>query len=287
MTRIADLLAERRTLSFEFFPPKTAEAEAQLRAALDELSPLSPDFVSVTYGALGSTRDTTRAIVIDLNRTRPFPAMAHLTCVGHSRDDIRRLLDGYAEHGVDNILALSGDPPADGSDPGGEFRYAIELLELVRAHPHRFSVGVAAHPELHPRSRGDRRSDRKHLAAKLERADFAITQFFFEPEHFWRMLDELTEAGCRKPVLPGVMPFLSVAGVRRMAAMNGSRIPAALEARLDVADGDPKAVRRLGVEVAVDLCRSLWADERVRGLHLYALNRSRSVTEIVRALGLR
>src|SRR5690606_8246902 len=215
--RIRDLLAAGRTLSFEFFPPRTDEAERQLEKAIHELAPLRPSFVSVTYGAGGSTRDRTRDIVVEICRTQPFPAMAHLTCTGHTRDEITALLDDYAANGVCNILALAGDPPADGSDPGGDFTYAlepdelvrahpgdprdeitallddyaangvcnilalagdppadgsdpggdftyaIELVELVRAHPGDFSVGVAAHPELHPRSRGDREADRRHL----------------------------------------------------------------------------------------------------------------------------
>src|SRR5690606_25897202 len=143
-------------------------------------------------------------------------------------DEITALLDDYAAHGVCNILALAGDPPADGSDPGGDFTYAIELVELVRAHPGDFSVGVAAHPELHPRSRGDREADRRHLAEKLSLADFAITQFFYDVDDYLRMLDELAALGCEKPVLPGVMPpgAASLSGLKRMAAMNGSVIPA-------------------------------------------------------------
>lgn len=285
MTHISDLLDEGQTLSFEFFPPKNPQMAKQLMAALDELAPLEPNFVSVTYGALGSTRDTTREIVVDVNRRFSFPAMAHLTCVGHRRSEIADLLAGYAAAGVENILALAGDPPADGSDPGGEFTYAMELVEIVR-EAGGFSVGVAAHPELHPRSDGDRDRDRLHLAAKLRAADFGITQFFFDVEPYLTMRDELAEAGCDTPVIPGVMPFISVSGVRRMAAMNGTAIPGWLSEKLDRVDGDPEAVRRLGVEVAASLSQELLGED-VPGLHLYALNRSESVTEIVKELGLR
>src|ERR687891_41702 len=186
-SKIVDLLATGRTLSFEFFPPKNDEAERQLEKTIHELAPLRPSFVSVTYGARGSTRDRTRDIVLQVNREQAFPAMAHLTCVGHNRSQVVDLLDEYAAGGVENILALGGDPPADGSDPGGDFTHAIELVELVREHPAPFSVGVAAHPELHPRP-GDGRGDRRNLAAKLQMADFAITQFFFRVEEYARML---------------------------------------------------------------------------------------------------
>ena len=284
--KIADLLAAGRTLSFEFFPPKTDEAERQLEKTIHELAPLPPSFVSVTYGAGGSTRDRTRDIVIDVNRGQPFPAMAHLTCSGHTRSQIVALLDEYAAAGVHNILALAGDPPADGSDPGGDFTYATELVSLVRAHPGGFSIGVAAHPELHPRSGGDREADRRFLAAKLEAADFGVTQFFFEAGDYLRMVDDLAALGCTTPVLPGIMPPIHVAGLIRMATMNGSVLPPPLMARLEPVADDLDAVRDIGVEVATDLSRRV-LDAGAPGLHLYALNRSASVLRIVENLGLR
>jgi len=284
--KIADLLAAGRTLSFEFFPPKSDEAQRQLEKTIHELAPLRPSFVSVTYGAGGSTRDRTRDIVVDVNRTQPFPAMAHLTCSGHTRPQITDLLDEYAAGGVHNILALAGDPPADGSDPGGDFTYALELVDLVRRHPGDFSVGVAAHPELHPRAAGDRAADRRHLATKLAAADFGITQFFFVADDYLRMVDELDQLGCTTPVLPGIMPAVNVAGLVRMATMNGSVVPADLLARLEAVADDPDAVRDIGVEVATDLAARL-LDAGAPGLHLYALNRSASVLRIVDALGLR
>jgi methylenetetrahydrofolate reductase (NADPH) len=198
---------------------------------------------------------------------------------------VRALLDEYQAGGVRNILALAGDPPTDGSDPGGDFTYAIELVELVREHPAGFSVGVAAAPELHPRSGGDRAFDRRHLAAKLALADFGITNFFFEADDHLRMLDELADLGCTTPVLPGVMPVVNVAGITRMAAMNGSVIPAGVLARLEAVADDPDAVRDVGIEVATDLCQRL-LDAGMPGLHLYALNRSASVLRIVANLGL-
>jgi methylenetetrahydrofolate reductase (NADPH) len=286
--KIADLLVAGPTLSFEFFPPKTDEAERQLEKTIHELAPLRPSFVSVTYGAGGSTRDRTRDIVVRVNSEQPFPAMAHLTCSGHTRGEITELLDEYAAAGVHNILALAGDPPADGSDPGGDFTFATDLVELVRAHPGGFSIGVAAHPELHPRSVGDRSGDRRHLARKLAMADFAITQFFFDIDDYLRMVDELADLGSTTPVLPGIMPPGAgpLTGLKRMAAMNGSVIPAPLLDRLDAVADDAAALRDIGVEVASDLCRRL-LDAGAPGVHLYALNRSASVVRIIDNLGLR
>ena len=284
MTRIADLLDAGPTLSFELFPPKTDEAERALEKCVAELAELRPSFVSVTYGALGSTRERTRDVVVRINREQAFPAMPHLTCVGHPRADIAELLDNYAANGIENILALGGDPPADGSHPGGDFEHAIELVEQVRAHPGGFSVGVAAHPEVHPRS-PDRASDRRHLAAKLAAADFAMTQFFFVVDDYLRLVDELAELGCDQPVLPGVMPVVSVTGVQRMAAMNGTVIPPALLERLLAVEDQPDEVAKIGIEVATELGAALLAED-APGLHLYALNRSAGVRQIHANLGL-
>lgn len=285
MTRIADLLEAGPTLSFELFPPKTDEAETALEKCVLELAELRPSFVSVTYGALGSTRERTRDVVTRINAEQAFPAMPHLTCVGHTRRDIAELLDQYAARGIENILALGGDPPADGSDPHGDYLHAIELVEQVRAHPARFSIGVAAHPEVHPRS-PDRHTDRRHLAAKLEAADFAMTQFFFDTDDYLRLIDELSELGCDKPVLPGIMPIASVKGLQRMAAMNGSAIPPALLERLLPVEGDVAEVVKIGIDVATQLGAALLAED-APGLHLYALNRSESVRRIHANLGLR
>jgi methylenetetrahydrofolate reductase (NADH) len=284
MARIADLLQAGRTRSFEFFPPKTDEMERQLDKTLADLALLSPSFVSVTYGALGSTRDRTRDVVLRMNREQTFPCMAHLTCVGHTRDDIARLLDEYAGAGVENILALGGDPPADGSDPGGDYAYAVELVDTIRAHPAGFCIGVAAHPELHPRS-VDRRSDRQRLAEKLEAADFGVTQFFFDADDYFRMVDELDSLGCRTPVVPGIMPILTIAGVKRMAAMNGSVIPPALLERLEAVEDDADAIVDIGVEAATALCAEM-IEANAPGLHLYALNQAASARRIYDNLGL-
>jgi methylenetetrahydrofolate reductase (NADPH) len=285
--RIIDQLATGPTLSFEFFPPKNDEAQRQLEKTIHELAPLRPSFVSVTCGAFGQTHDRTRDVVIEINREQSFPAMAHLTCVGNTREQVVGLLEDYAAAGVRNILALAGDPPADGSDPGGDFTYALELVELVRDHPGDFSVGVAAHPELHPRSEGDRAQDRRNLAIKLAAADFGITQFFFQLDDYLRMIDELAELGCTTPVLPGVMPpgVAPLSGLMRMATMNGSVVPAGLIARLEEAGDEIEARRDIAVDVATELGRRL-LDAGAPGLHLYALNRSEAVLRIVDNLGL-
>jgi methylenetetrahydrofolate reductase (NADPH) len=269
MTRIGDLLAARRTLSFEFFPPKTDEGVRSLYAVLDELARHDPAFVSVTYGAGGTTTHRTRGIVLDFNATRPFPAMPHLTCMSHTKAEVVELLQDYRSHGIDNILALAGDPPADGSPPAGEFNYALELVDVVREQGD-FSIGVAAFPEIHPRSR-DRDDDRRHLARKLEAADFAITQFFYDPDDYRRLVDELDALGVRKPVIPGVFPPANPASVRRFAAVNGSRTPDDLLDRIDAAD--PDDALSMAVDVASQLSSDL-LDAGAPGIHIYAMNRS-------------
>lgn len=285
MTRIAELLAKGTSWSFEFFPPKTPQAQEAFDGAVSELALLEPTFVSITYGALGSTRDTTRDLVVRVDGEQSFPAMPHLTCVGHTRVELVALLTAYRDHGVHNVLALAGDPPADGSPADGDFTYATELIDLVREIDPEFSIGVAAFPELHPRS-PDAATDRRHLADKLRQADFGISQFFFEAEHYRRMVAELAELGCETPVLPGVMPFVSVAGTRRMAAMNGAHIPDALQARMDEVDGDPEATRALGVAFAAELVAEL-LDLGVPGIHLYAMNKAQSIQDIYDRLGLK
>ena len=282
MTRIADLLARGQTWSFEFFPPKTPEGMASFDAAVADLAALDPSFVSITYGAGGKARDTTHDLVLRVDEEQAFPAMPHLTCVGHTRAELVELIESYRDHGIENILALAGDPPADGSEACGDFTYATELVELVRSIGD-FSVAVAAFPEVHPRS-ADRRSDRERLAAKLAMADFGMTQFFWTADHYALMLEELDALGCGTPVLPGVMPFVSVPGARRMSAMNNTAIPTWLQERMDAVDGDAEATRKLGVEVATQLVADL-LEQGVPGIHLYAMNRATSIQEIYANLG--
>jgi methylenetetrahydrofolate reductase (NADPH) len=290
MTRIGDLLAEGPTLSVECFPPKTAEGVAGLESALDDVEALQtspwPDrhkgvsFVSVTYGAGGTTRDRTRDLVVGIESGRSFPAMPHLTCMGHTRAEIDELLADYAANGIANVLALAGDPPADGSEPAGDFRHAMELVEAIRAAGD-FSVGVAAHPELHPRS-PDRASDRRFLAEKLDAADFGITQFFFDASDYFRMVEELSALGCTTPVLPGVMPLLNPATVERFAGMAGAAFPTALAERVE-ATTSPEDRLAVVADAAAELCVEL-LEGGVPGLHLYFLNRSDVATAVFERL---
>jgi methylenetetrahydrofolate reductase (NADPH) len=287
MARIADLLAVGPTFSFEFFPPRTEEAERALEQALAELEPLRPSFVSVTYGAGGSTRERTRDIVARINRDTSMTAMAHLTCAGHTRAELTEIITGYRAEGLENILALAGDAPSTTTGeqpPPADFRYATELVELVRSLGD-FCVGVAAHPELHPRSAGDRAADRDRLAAKLAAADFAITQFFFTTEPYLRMVEELADRDVTAPVIPGVMPVTNVSQVERFAQLSGSAFPSELAERLHAVADRPDDVRRIGVEVATKLCQDL-LDAGVPGLHFYTLNRSTATREIYANLGL-
>ena len=282
MARIADLLAAGRTFSFEFFPPKTDGAQLSLGRAIGELEPLAPSFVSVTYGAGGSTRQRTHAVVSWMRKETTLTPMAHLTCQGHVRSEIREILDDYATDGVENILALGGDIPTDGEPAPSDYTYASDLLEDVVADG-RFSVGIAAHPELHPRS-PDRATDRKFLAAKLSRADFAITQFFFDLDVYVQMVNELADLGVTKPILPGIMPVTNKSQIRRMAELSGAAFPAWLAERLDRTD-DAEEIRRIGVDAATELCEGL-LDAGAPGLHFYTMNRSTATREIYANLGL-
>ena len=282
MARISDLIAAGRTYSFEFFPPQTQAAQISLGRAIAELSPLAPSFVSVTYGAGGSTRERTREVVTWVRKETDITPMAHLTCQGHRRSEIKEILDNYAEAGVENILALGGDVPLDGEVQPSNYTFASDLLDDVLADG-RFSVGVAAHPELHPRS-PDRATDRRYLAAKLGSSDFAITQFFFEVDVYVRMVDELRALGVDKPVLPGIMPVTNKSQILRMAAMSGAAFPEWLAQRLEAFE-DPEDIRRVGVEAATELGQAL-LDAGAPGLHFYTLNRSTATREIYANLGL-
>ncbi len=284
MARIADLLAQGRTFSFEFFPPKTDGAQLTLGRTIAELEPLGPSFVSVTYGAGGSTHQRTREVVSWVRKETTITPMAHLTCAGHTRGRITELLESYRAAAIENILALGGDPPAGAAAPvEGDYRYAIELIDDLDRFAS-FSVGVAAHPEVHPRS-PDRATDRLRLAEKLRRADFAITQFFFEAEHYVRLVDELAALGVDKPVLPGIMPVTNTAQIHRMAQLSGAALPTWLVERLEAAGDDPEEVRRIGVAAATELCAQL-LDAGAPGLHFYTLNRSTATREIYANLGL-
>ena len=282
-TPVPELLAPGPTLSFEFFPPRTPEAAATLRETVATLAPLAPAFVSVTYGAGGSTRDLTHGLVVDLLADGWNP-VAHLTAVQHTRAELTAIVAGYRDAGVRNVLALRGDPPPD-VEPFRELERAADLVALVReVAGDGTGIGVAAHPEGHPLATSVA-EDRRHLAAKLEAADYAVTQFFFESAQWERLVADLAALGCTKPVLPGIMPVTNLAQIERFAKLSGATVPAWLMERLAAVGDDPAAVRAVGVEAATELCRNL-LEAGAPGLHLYTLNRSTATREIAAALGL-
>ena len=277
-----------RSISFEFMPPKDDEGVAQLWSAIRDLEPYQPTFVSVTYGAGGTTRDTTVAITGRIARETSMRAMGHLTCVGHTREELVDVLRAYREAGVRDVLALRGDPREGPTAPWtptpGGLTYASELVALAHDMGG-FSIGVAAFPEGHP-SAESHDADARVLVAKAEAgAEFAVTQLFFRATDYAGLVERVRALGCDIPILPGIMPITNLRQVTRMAELSGADLPDEVVSRFEGLT-EPADVRRVGVEVATELCEQVLA-LGAPGLHFYTLNRSRATLEIFEALRIR
>lgn len=287
-TVLLDTMPGDAEISFEFFPPRTERMEQTLWASIESLAPLAPRFVSVTYGAGGSTRERTHATVERIVRETAIPAAAHLTCVEASREEIDAVARAYWDAGVRHIVALRGDMP----DAGGPFRPhadgydgAVALIEGLKAIAP-FEISVAAYPESHPDS-PSRAADIDNLKRKIDAgATRAITQFFFEPDTFFRFRDDAAAAGISAEIVPGIMPVMNFASVRRMSAMCGTAVPGWLADLFDGLDDHPDARQLVAATVAAELCRRLYAGG-VRQFHFYTLNRAELVYAICHILGKR
>jgi methylenetetrahydrofolate reductase (NADPH) len=286
-SRVGDLIAAGvRSISFEFFPPKDEDGERQLWTTLRQLEALQPTFVSVTYGAGGSTRDRTIRVTEGIARETTLTPMAHLTCVGHSRQEVRKVIGSYADAGVRNVLALRGDPPEGPTAPfvphPRGLNNAVELVEMTRDLGD-FCVGVAAFPEIHPAAESAD-SDARYLAAKARAgAEFAITQLFYRPADYFALVERVAALGVDIPIIPGIMPITNLAQITRMAELSGAAIPTEIVDRVARFDGDPAAVRAEGIAIATEMCDDLLAGG-APGLHFYTLNRSKATREIYAGL---
>ncbi|MCL4789358.1 MAG: methylenetetrahydrofolate reductase [NAD(P)H] [Verrucomicrobia bacterium] len=294
MQFIRDIYAARRAsgqpvISFEFFPPKTEEGDrALLEKHIPTLLQTRPDYCSVTYGAGGSTREKTLMIVDRIQRQHGLTALAHLTCVNHTREQVAELLEKIRALGCRNILALRGDPPGGGDfvpTPGG-FEYSSQLVKFIRER-NGFSIGVAGFPEGHVACAAGKLADWRHLQEKIEAgADFVLTQLFFDNADFFEFRDHLTaKLGVNVPLVPGVIAILSASQIKKFTQLCGARIPAALAARLDELAADDAAAAEFGIEYATKQCEELLR-AGVPGLHFYTLNKSHSTVQVLQNLGL-
>ncbi|GAA3546631.1 methylenetetrahydrofolate reductase [NAD(P)H] [Kribbella ginsengisoli] len=284
---IRELLSgDQPSFSFEFFPPKTPEAEEVLWHSIREIEQLRPTFVSITYGAGGTTRDGTIRVTERVAQDTSLTPLGHLTCVSHSRDELRSVVGAYAGAGVRNVLALRGDPPGGPAQPWVAhpegLNHAIELVELVRELGD-FCVGVAAFPDKHPEAT-DLETDARVLAAKAAAgADYAITQMFFGADDYFRLVERASALGCDIPILPGIMPVTNIKQIERMALLTGMALPKAVTDRLEAVAEDPAAVRAVGIEIASELSDALLTGG-APGIHFITLNRSTATRQVFRNL---
>ncbi|MDP6559396.1 MAG: methylenetetrahydrofolate reductase [NAD(P)H] [Candidatus Binatia bacterium] len=271
--------------SFEFFPPKDDAGAISLFETIANLKELRPAYVSVTYGAGGSTRRKTIDITKRIKHEIGLEAMAHLTCVGHGREEILPLLDELEQAGIENIMALRGDPPQSESSfvphPDG-FRYADGLVSFIRSRKN-FCLGVAGYPEVHPEA-ASKDADLANLKRKVEAGgDFVVTQLFFEPRDYFDFVERAGKVGIKAPIVPGIMPVTNVAQIKRFTQMCGAKLPSPLLAKLEAVDGDPKAVAQVGIEHATRQCQELLRGG-APGIHFYTLNKSHATRTILSSL---
>ncbi len=277
-----------RSFSFEFFPPRDEAGEQQLWNAINALEPYRPNFVSVTYGAGGGTRDKTVSITGRIARETSLTPVAHLTCVGHTREELESILDTYAAEGIQHVMLLRGDPSegprAEWTPTKGGLTYAVELVELARSRGD-FRIGVAAFPEGHP-SAGSLDADADVLVAKAKAgAEFAVTQMFFKASDYFGLVARVRERGVDLPILPGIMPILNLSAIRRQGELIGTDVPTDVVARISAHEGDAAAMRAEGIALAAELCEELLAGG-APGLHFYTLNRSKATLEVFAALNM-
>lgn len=285
MAGVNNLFKQRKSFSIELWPARSEISQQRLDQSLTEFASLNPSFVSITYGAAGSTRKRTHELVVRLKNETSMVPMAHLTCASQSKKELIDILLRYKQAGIDNILAIHGDPPlnSDTNLQEGELHHAVELVELARSIGG-FNVAVAAHPEGHPSS-SDIKIDRFYLAKKLKQADFGITQFFFDKNLYLDLLQDLDDLGVKTPVLPGIMPITRLSAIYKMAELSGTEVPQVLRHRLEKVQDKPDEIRRIGIEVATQLGQDLLS-QGVPGLHFYTMNDARVTKEIFSNLGL-
>ena len=271
------------TLSFEFFPPKTAEGMDNLRETRAELAKFSPEFFSVTFGAGGSTRDRTTDTVLEIQQ-EGFQAAPHISCISSSKEEIRNLLNAYQAHGIKRLVALRGDVPS-GEVSSGDFKYATELVAFIRAETgDHFHIEVAAYPEFHPEARTPA-ADLLNLKRKVDAgADSAITQYFYNPDAYFRFIEQCAATGINVPIVPGIMPIYNITQLARFSSICGAEIPRWLKMRLEEYGDDMASLRAFGIDVVSELCETLkvWG---VPSLHFYTLNRSGVISNIIENIG--